>query len=148
VREDALAEPISFDAQMRMTHDGALTPQVQLSTRRSFLGGALNVSGIINTYANNGPGGGSWVEGSRLRWDPAGVQTEFATGVTQQENIVRQLNFEFERDFDVFKLHLNGAWGGVDLDGDRFWKSFTPNANGAFNGTEINKTRNFQEAVA
>jgi len=148
VREDALAEPITFDSTIRMTHDGALTPQVQVSTRRSLFGGAVNFSGVINTLANNGPGGGSWVEGSRFRATPAGVQTEFATGETQQEQIVRQLNFEFERDFDIFKLHLNGAWGGIDFDGDRFWKSFVPNANGTFNGTEINKTRNFQEAVA
>lgn len=148
VREDALAEPITFDVNVRQTHDGALTPQIQMSTRRSLFGGALNLSGVINTLANNGPGGGSWVEGARARYDAAGVQTEFATGVTQQEQIVRQLNFEFERDFSLFKLHMNGAWGAVDFDGDRFWKTFLPNASGVFNGTEINRTRNFQEAVA
>jgi hypothetical protein len=148
VREDALAEPITFDINVRQTHDGALTPNVQLSTRRSLFGGALNLSGVVNTLANNGPGGGSWVEGARFRYDAAGAQTEFATGITQQEQVVRQLNFEFERDFSLFKLHLNGAWGGVDFDGDRFWKSYIPNANGAFNGTETNRTRNFQEAMA
>jgi hypothetical protein len=148
VREDALAEPITFDSTIRMTHDGALTPQVQMSTRRSLFGGSFNVSGVLNTLANNGPGGGSWVEGERFRYNNAGTQTEFATGTTQQEQVVRQLNFEFERDFELFKLHMNGAWGAVDFDGDRFWKSYTPNANGAFNGVETNRTRNFQEAIA
>src|SRR5262245_5541434 len=96
VREDALAEPVSFDSTLRYTHDGRITPQVQLSTRRSLFGGALNLSGVVNTLNANGPGGGTWVEGARARFNSTGAQTEYAQGVTQQEQVVRQLNFEFE----------------------------------------------------
>jgi hypothetical protein len=136
VREDALAEPVTFDSTVRMTRDGALTPQAQLSTRRALFGGSLNVSGTLNTFTNN------------LRYNATGVQTDFSTGITQQEQAVRQLNFEFERDLDLFKLHVNGAWGGTDFDSDRFWRTYTPNAAGTFSAIETQRGRNFQEAVA
>ncbi len=148
VREDALTEPVSFDSTIRYTHDGRLTPQLQLSTRRALLGGALNVTGVLNTLNNSGPGGGTYVEGGRVRYNAGGAQTEFAEGITQQEQVVRQMNFEFERDFSLFDLRLNGAWGGIDSDNDRFWEVFTPNAGGPFTGIETNEVRNFQEAIA
>lgn len=147
VNEDALVEPITFDATARYTHDGRITPQLQMSTRRSLLGGSLNLSSVLNTLANNGPGGGSFADGQRARFDAAGAQTEFAEGFTQQEQIVRQLNFEYERGLGPYSLRLNGAWGGIDFDGDRFFRSYTPDFNGSLTSLERNEVRNFQEAM-
>jgi hypothetical protein len=146
VREDALAQPITFDTTVRQTHDGRLSGMVQLSKQLDLFGGQLNLSGLFSTLAGNGPGGGSFVDGQRHRYNGAGASTEFAEGYTEQQPAVRQLNFEYQRDFDWFKLHTNGALGATDVDGDRFWRSYTPDHNGALAGYETNVIRNSQWA--
>jgi hypothetical protein len=148
VREDALSEPITFDFAARYTRDGRITPQLQASTRRALWGGSLNLTGVLNTFAPNGPGGGTFVDGQRARFDGTRRQTEFAEGFTRQDYVIRQLNFEYEKDMKLFALRLNGAWGASDVDGDRFWYSHAPDYNAPVTSLETNKVRNFQSAWA
>ena len=148
VREDALAEPITFDATARYTADGRVTGQVQASTQRVVLGGLLNLSGSVSTLANNGPSGGSFVPGQRHRYDlVTGLETEFGEGYTQQQPFLRQANFEYERDMSLFALRLNGSWSATDLDADRFWRSYSPDSNGALTLYETQATRNSQQSA-
>ncbi|HEX5007656.1 MAG TPA: TonB-dependent receptor plug domain-containing protein, partial [Hyphomonadaceae bacterium] len=148
VREDALAEPITFDAMARYTADGRITGSLQASTQRSLFGGLLNISGNMSTHANNGPGGGSFVDGQRHRYDLiTGLETEFGEGYTQQQPDVRQANFEYERDLSLFALRLNGSWSATDLNADRVWRSFSPNSTGALTLWETQATRNSTESA-
>jgi hypothetical protein len=148
VREDALAEPITFDATARYTSDGRISGSMQASTQRIILGGLLNLSGNVSTLATNGPGGGSFVDGQRHRYDlVTGLETEFGEGYTEQQPFLRQANFEYERDMSLFALRLNGSWSATDLDADRVWRSYTPDFNGALARHEIQITRNTQQAA-
>ena len=148
VREDALAEPITFDATARYTADGRISGSVQASTQRVVFGGLLNISGNLSTLANNGPGGGSFVVGQRHRYDlVSGLETEFAEGYTEQQPFLRQANFEYERDMSLFALRLNGSWSATDLDADRFWLSYSPDFNGTLTLYETQATRNQQQSA-
>lgn len=148
VREDALAAPITFDATARYTADGRISGSVQASTQRVVLGGLLNLSGNVSTLAGNGPGGGSFVVGQRHRYDLiTGLETEFGEGYTEQQPLLRQANFEYERDMSLFALRLNGSWSATDLEADRFWRSYTPDFNGALARYETQLTRNSQQAA-
>lgn len=146
VREDALSQPITFDATVRYTVDGRLTESVQASTQRGLFGGTLNISGIYNSLAANGPGGGSFVVGGRGRYNAAGVQTEYGEGYTTQKPLVQQLNFEYERNFDAFALHLNGAYGAAEQHADRYWRSYLPDSAGSLDKIERQRIDNDQHA--
>lgn len=148
VREDALAEPITFDAMTRYTSDGRISGSLQASTQRIVLGGVLNISGNVSTHANNGPGGGSFVDGQRHRYNlTTALETEYGEGYTQQQPFLRQANFEYERDIDLFALRLNGSWSATDLDADRVWRSYSPNAAGALTLWEMQSTRNTTQSA-
>ena len=147
VREGAIDQRITYDAFFRGTQDGRLTAQVQAATQRQLFGGTINLSASINTFLDNGPGGSPFVDGQRYRLDGAGAPLEFSEGFTQQDGFVRQLNFEFARDLNLFTLRLNGSWSGNDFDSNRFWQTYAPDAGGSLSGLETNTVRN-RQAVA
>jgi hypothetical protein len=140
VREDALSQPITFDFLVRGTQDGRIQGQVQASTQREFLGGQINLSGTVNTTANNGPGGGAFVNSGRERYDGGGVSTEHGTGFGKGQPLIGSLNFEFERDMDWGAIRLNGGGSLIDIDNDRYLELYTPNSSGPLTGLEITDT--------
>ncbi len=145
VREDALTQPITFDSTLRYTADGRITGSVQASTQRSLFGGQLNISGTYNGLANNGPGGGTFVVGQRVKRNSAGAQTEFAEGFTEQDALLQQINLEYQRELGWATLRLNGGYTITELDGDRFWRSQAPDFNGPVQFLETNTVRNHDE---
>jgi len=141
VREDALSQPITFDVLVRGTHDGRIQGQVQASTQRQLFGGQLNLSVVANNTVGNGPGSGAFTESGREKYNAAGASIEHGVGFTQQQPFVRVGNFEYERDMDWATLRLNGGLTHVDVDVDRFFEIFTPDAQGPKTGLETNRTR-------
>lgn len=139
MKEEAAAQPISWDLLVRATPDGRIQHQGMLSTQRSLFGGQINLSGVHTTQGNNGPGGGGFVNGGRHRYDALGRSYEYATGYTQQQPDALVGNFEFERPFGWGALRLNGSANLIEFDSARYFEIYTPDPTGPLTGLETNR---------
>ncbi len=141
LREDAAAQPINYDVQVRKTHDGRLQGQVLLSTQQQLFGGQLNLSLVHNTIAGGGPGGGAYVDTGREKFTPAGTSFEHGIGFTQQQPEAYVGNFEYETNLDWATLRLNGGFDLVEVGIDRYFENYTPDADGPLSSRETTRTR-------